>query len=294
VTLRTPTATSAPAGVPDARPPTPSAVVVGSDGGACALEAVRWATTEAARRGVPLRIVHAAPHLRAAAPRGTPDLRTARRLTGTAYTLARHTDPSVVVTTEVVVDPPVTALLRAAEDAHLLVLGIATTGAADELVLAPVAQRVAAGSPCPVAVVPRRGASLDPDRPLVAVLGLGEPGDDEPVATAAAEAAVRMQRPLTVLHTADGRPGWSSDPDGWTERHPTADVSHAPLSGVSGARLIMAACPTPLLLLTAGHGGLLHRPVDFLHRWLLRHCTSPMELLPPAAREAVPRMAASD
>ncbi|WP_029429742.1 hypothetical protein [Blastococcus sp. URHD0036] len=63
---------------------------------------------------------------------------------------------------------------------------------------------------------------------------------------------------------------------------------------MSGARLITAACPTPLLLLTAGHGGLLHRPVDFLHRWLLRHCTSPMELLPPAGREAVPRMVASD
>jgi hypothetical protein len=199
-----------------------------------------------------------------------------------------------VVTTEVVVDPPVTALLRAAEDAHLLVLGIATTGATDELVLAPVAQRVAAGSPCAVAVVPRRRAAPDPDRPLFAVLGLGEPGDDEPVAIAAAEAAVRMQRRLTVLHTESGRPGWSADPDGWAERYPTADVSHGPLSGVSGARLIAAACPTPLLLLTAGHGGLLHRPVDFLHRWLLRHCTSPMELLPPAAREAVPRMVASD
>ncbi|WP_051683546.1 universal stress protein [Blastococcus sp. URHD0036] len=175
MTLTTPTPTSAPAGGPDARPPLPSAVVVGSDGGACALEAVRWATTEAARRGVPLRIVHAAPHLRAAAPRGTPDLRAARRLTGTAYTVARHTDPSVVVTTEVVVDPPVTALLRAAEDAHLLVLGIATTGATDELVLAPVAQRVAAGSPCAVAVVPRQRSTPDPDRPLVAVLGLGSP-----------------------------------------------------------------------------------------------------------------------
>jgi nucleotide-binding universal stress UspA family protein len=281
VTLTTPSPTPTGADMPGDSP-APPAVVVGSDGGACALEAVRWATAEAARRGATLRIVHAAPHLRPAAPAGSADLRTARRLTGTAYTVARHTDPSVLITTEVVADAPVAALLRAAEDAQLLVLGIATTGAADELVLAPVAQRVVAASPCPVVVVPRRRPAVDPDRPLVAVLGLGEPEDDEPVATAAAETAARRGRPLTVLHAGGARPGWTADPGGWVERHPDVDASHAPLPGVNGSRLIAAACPTPLLLLTAGHGGLLRRPVDGLHRWLLRHCTSPMQLVPPA------------
>ncbi len=290
------TPTSAPAGAPapaasPAASPAPSAVVVGSDGSACALEAVGWATAEAARRGATLRIVRAAPHLRAATPAGAPDVRAARRLTATAYTRARHTDPSVVTTTEVVPDAPVTALLRAAEDAQLLVLGISTTGAVDELVLAPVAQRVVAGSPCPVVVVPRRGPGVDPDRPLVAVLGLGAPEDDEPVATAAAGAAARWGRPLTVLHAGGERPGWTADPDGWSTRYPHVDASHAPLSGVSGRRVLAAAGPTPLLLLTAGHGGLLHRPLDGLHRWLLRHGTSPVELVPPA-REPARRPAA--
>ncbi|MGY1773580.1 universal stress protein [Blastococcus sp. SYSU D00813] len=281
MTLTTPTPTGAPAAAGDQAPP---AVVVGSDGSPCALEAVRWATAEAARRSAPLRIVHAAPHLRAAAPAGTPDLRAARRLTGTAYTLARHTDPAVVVTTEVVPDAPVRALLRAAEDAQLLVLGISTTGALDELVLAPVAQHVVAGSPRPVVVVPRPRSAADAGRPLVAVLGLGEPADDEPVATEAAAAAVRLGRPLTVLHAGGARPGWTADPAEWASRYPDLDAMHTPLAAVSGSRLAAAACPTPLLLLTAGHGGLLHRPLDGLHRWLLRHCTSPMQLMPSPSR----------
>lgn len=281
MTLTTPTRAGAPAA---AGIPAPPAVVVGSDGSPCALEAVRWATAEAARRGAPLRIVQAAPHLRSAAPAGTPDLRTARRLTGTAYTLARHTDPAVVTTTEVVPDAPVRALLRAAEDAQLLVLGIATTGAVDELVLAPVAQHVVAGSPRPVVVVPRPRSAAAAGRPLVAVLGLGEPVDDEPVATEAAAAAVRLGTPLTVLHAGGDRPGWTADPGAWAARYPDLDATHAPLARVTGSRLVAAACPTPLLLLTAGHGGLLHRPLDGLHRWLLRHCTSPVQMVPSPSR----------
>ncbi|MGY1743452.1 MULTISPECIES: universal stress protein [unclassified Blastococcus] len=264
----------------------PPAVVVGSDGSACALEAVRWAAAEAARREAPLRIVHAAPHLRPAEPGGRTDLRAARKLTGTAYTTARHTAPAVETTTEVVTDAPVDALLRAAEGAQLVVLGISTTGANDEMVLAPVAQKVVAASPAPVVVVPRQRTSPGTDRPIVAVLGLGEPADDEPVATAAAEAATRLGRPLMVLHAGGERAGWTADPAAWGQRHPGVDASHVPLPGATGSRVIMAACPTPLLLLTAGHGGLLHRPLDSLHRWLLRHCTSPMELLPAPSRVA--------
>jgi hypothetical protein len=40
-------------------------------------------------------------------------------------------------------------------------------------------------------------------------------------------------------------------------------------------------------VLSAGQGSMLHRSLDGQHRWLLRHCTSPMALVPPAHRADV-------
>ncbi|MGY1639667.1 universal stress protein [Geodermatophilus sp. SYSU D00703] len=285
------TTTTAPAGaLPEARsadddaPPLP--VVAGVDGSECGLRAVRWAADEAARRGAPLRIVHASRRLGRSGVAGAapPELPRARGVTAQAYTVARHTAPSVPASTEVVPGDAVLALLRAAEDAALLVIGIATTSAPDEIVPASVAQRVAARSPRPVVVVPRQRATTGGTRPHVAVLGLGERRDDEPVAVFAAEEARRWDVPLTVLHARASDTPWSRDGDGWAERYPGLRVSHQPLPHVTGGRVLAAACPTPLLSLSAGHAGLLHRPMDGLHRWLLRHCTSPMALVPPVHR----------
>ncbi len=267
--------------------PQPPPVVVGADGSECGLRAVRWAAEEAVRRDAPLRIVHATPHLgrRGVAGSPAPELPRARGATAQAYTVARHTAPSVRVSTEVVPGEPVSALLRSAEDAQLVVLGIATTGAADEMVLASVAQKVAARSPRPVVVVPRSRPGGTGSRPHVAVLGLGEPEDDGPVADFAAEEALRAGRPLLVLHTrADDGGQWGADSPRWAERWPALRATHVPVPGPTGGRVLAAACPTPLMALSAGHGGLLHRPLDGLHRWLLRHCTSPMAFVPPVHR----------
>ena len=212
------------------------------------------------------------------------ELPRARGATAQAYTVARHTAPSVAVSTEVVPGEPVAALLHAAEDAQLVVLGITTTGADDELVLASVAQRVAARSPRPVVVVPRSRPGGTGSRPHVAVLGLGEREDDEPVAVFAAEEALRADRPLLVLHTRADDGEWGAGSPRWAERWPDLRLTHSPVPGPTGGRVLAAACPTPLLAMTAGHGGLLHRPMDSLHRWLLRHCTSPMAFVPPVHR----------
>ena len=61
-------------------------------------------------------------------------------------------------------------------------------------------------------------------------------------------------------------------------------ATHSSVPDPTGGRVLAAACPTPLLSMSAGHGGLLHRPMDELHRWLLRHCTSPMAFVPPVHR----------
>ena len=261
-------------------------VVVGVDGSEVGLAAVRWAAQEAARRGAPLRILHAAPYLSRGGPAGapSPELPRARGITAVAYTVARHTEPGVQSTTEVVPDDAATALLRAADAGQLMVLGSSATGAADEMVLAKLAARVAAHSPAPVIVVPRRRGGEPVDRPVVAVLGVGEPADDEAAATFAATAAQRFGVPVSVLQTrashSSGPSSWVDDLSRWAERYPDLEVEHTDLPAARANQVLGEACPSPLMVISAGHGTLLHRSLDGPHLWLLRHCTSPMALVP--------------
>jgi nucleotide-binding universal stress UspA family protein len=265
-------------------------VVVGVDGSECGLRAVRWAAREAALRNAPLRIIHAANYLGRQGVAGAPppELARARQITGQAYTVARHTERGVRTSTEVVPGDAVGTLLRAAASAQLVVLGSSTTGVADELVLAPVAARLAARSPQPVVVVPRQRGGTPTGRPVVAVLGIGDPEDDEAVASFAATAARRSGVPLSVLQTrAPGRAEattWADDPAEWSRREPDLEVRLSELPRASAGDLLSASCPTPLMVLSAGQGHLLHRTLDGPHRWLLRHCTSPMALVPPVHR----------
>jgi nucleotide-binding universal stress UspA family protein len=291
VPTSTPLATTDPAG--EARAGSDEQVrevVVGVDGTECGLAAVRWAAQEAARLSAPLRIVHAAPYLSRPGPSGAPppELPRARGITAVAYTTARHTSPGVRAATEVVPGDPTTTLLRAAGAAQLVVLGSSATGAADELVLAPVALRVAARSPQPVVVVPRRRGSSSAGRRLVAVLGIGESADDEVVAAFAASSAERSGNALSVLQTrAPGRSvtgSWVDDPEEWARRFPQLDVGLAVLPSPSANQVLLATEPAPLVVLSAGRGTLLHRTLDGPHRWLLRRSTSPMALVPPVDR----------
>jgi nucleotide-binding universal stress UspA family protein len=262
-------------------------VVVGVDGSEVGLNAVRWAAQEAARRDAPLRILHAATYLGRKGTTGGPsaELHRARRITAQAYTVARHTSLDVPAVTEVVPEDPTTSLLRAAQDSQLVVLGSSATGAADEMVLATIAMRVAAKSPQPVVVVPRRRGE-PAGRPVVAVLGVGDRADDEAVADFAATEAERLGVTLTVLQTRSARhtapASWVDDLDEWGRRRPGLDVQHTDLPAPRAEQLLGATCPSPLLVISAGHGDLLHRSLDGPHRWLLRHCTSPMALLPRA------------
>jgi nucleotide-binding universal stress UspA family protein len=274
----------------DADPPGRD-IVVGVDGTEVSLGAVRWAAQEAARRGATLRIVHAAPYLGRSEPAGAPppELPRARGITAVAYTVARRTGSGLQASTEVVPDEPVDVLLRAAAASQLLVLGSSTTGAADEMVLATVAARVAARSPVPVIVVPRRRGPAADGRPVVAVLGIGDRADDEAVAHFAATAAQGSGVPLSLLQTRSAQQNvvasWVDDDDAWAQRFPNLGIDRSDLPAARANQVLAAACPSPLLVISTGHGTLLHRSLDGPHRWLLRHCTSPMALVPVVHRQ---------
>jgi nucleotide-binding universal stress UspA family protein len=270
--------------------PPVAAVVVGVDGTECGLGAVRWAAQEAARRDAPLRMVHATapPRRHGAEDPAALEPPHAKRIVAQAYTVAKHTEPGVRSVTEIVAGDPTKALLTAAAEGQLVVLGKSTTGAADEWILAPVAVRVSARSPRPVVLVPRPRGAMPADRPVAAVLGVGDPGDDERVAEFAAEAARRAGTALSVLQIRSPHSPvpdhWTEHDGEWAERFPGLEVHRTDLPGASVNQVLGATCPAPLIVLSAGHGSLLHRDLDGPHRWLLRHCTSPMALLPPVHR----------
>jgi nucleotide-binding universal stress UspA family protein len=270
-------------------PPGP-AVVVGVDGTECGLGAVRWAAQEAARRNVPLRIVHATspPRHRGKTESASPQPQHARRIAAQAYTVALHTESGVRSTTEIVPGDAATVLLAAAAESQLVVLGKSTTGAADEWVLAPVAVKVAARSSRPVVLVPRPHRGAPAVRPVAAVLGVGDPGDDEQVAEFAAAAAQREGTSLSLVRIRGLRSpvveSWPQHESEWERRFPDLEVRRTDLPGATASQVLGATCPAPLIVLSAGHGSLMHRALDGPHRWLLRHCTSPMALVPPVHR----------
>lgn len=204
-------------------------VVVGFDGSESGSAAVDWAVREAALRGVPLRVVHAAPQL-PGVPVPEPARDTLHRMG--ARTLVRVTadlrdgHPDVDVRGEQADGPPAAALLTAAHDAGLLVVGARGSGGFDGLAVGSVALRVAAAAPCPVVLVPRPGPGAPADAGPAAQVVLGfdahrPAGDVADFALAAAEgrgAVLRVVQawafpaeavsPRTLVVTEEDRATW--------------------------------------------------------------------------------------
>ncbi|MEU3341171.1 universal stress protein [Streptomyces sp. NPDC006668] len=137
-------------------------LVVGVDGSDSSLLAVDWAADEAARHGLPLRLVHAFRWERY--ERALPQFTTGRRagevmaqnIVASCAQRAGLRDPEVKVSEEVLPDDAVSALLRTAPDAFALVVGERGRGEVSGLLLGSVSLAVAARAACPVVVV--RGA----------------------------------------------------------------------------------------------------------------------------------------
>ncbi|MEW1775510.1 universal stress protein [Streptomyces sp. NPDC086777] len=135
------------------------AVLAGVDGSGHSLAAAEWAAREAVLRGVPLRLVHAAPPL----PGGTVPHQageTLRRVgerivQGVIADLAARY-PDLRLDGSQRAEAPAEALLSAACDAGLLVVGARGSGGFNGLAVGSVALGVAAAGDCPVVVVPGR------------------------------------------------------------------------------------------------------------------------------------------
>jgi len=237
----------------------PAPVVVGVDGSETALCAVSWAAHEARRRGVGLRIVHAAPY----ADGSSSGERHARAILTRAHTVATHSRPDLPVVTERLLGSMPQALVDAAAGAQLLVVGM-SGGVRFEDVLPPsAALEVCTTATRPVAVVHGRD-HVPADGPVV--LGVEDVTADGQAVTVAFADAERHASRLTVVHAVHARDSSKSvdgahQPDGalandvldqlgpWRARHPEIPVDVKVVSGPAAGHLLEASVKARLLVL---------------------------------------------
>jgi nucleotide-binding universal stress UspA family protein len=151
-------------------------VVVGVDGSADALHAVRWAAEEAHGRHRPLQIVHCSlfvEALRSAAEQDPTILAAlserAEGVVQRARDAAAVVAPALDVVTTVVPDLAIPGVLGVTADAELLVLGARGVGAFEQLLLGSTSREVVASADCPVVVV--RGGFTDHGHIVVGIDG---------------------------------------------------------------------------------------------------------------------------
>ncbi|MGH4006689.1 MAG: universal stress protein [Pseudonocardiaceae bacterium] len=183
-------------------------VVAGVDGSESALAAVRWAAREAARRRLPLRLVHAFdwPNIRHIGDPGLGVdyhevlLRVAREQVSAAAGAAAAAAPGVEVEQQVEVGFPIPVLEAESRHAQLLVLGNRGLGGVTSLLVGSVAVALAAHAACPVVVV--RGAELvAASAQLPVLVGVDGTPRSEAAIAFAFDAADAYRAPLVALHT---------------------------------------------------------------------------------------------
>lgn len=172
-------------------------LVVGVDGSDSSLLAVDWAVDEAARHGLPLRLVHASlweryekvrPSFSTDRPAGRV---MAQDVVASCVERARLRAPEVRVSSDVLAADAVSTLLQAGAEAFALVTGARGRGEVAGLLLGSVSLTVAARAMCPVIVVRGEERNLRGSLGRV-VVGVGDAtGGTGAVRFAAREAEAR-------------------------------------------------------------------------------------------------------
>ncbi|MCX5150764.1 universal stress protein [Streptomyces sp. NBC_00320] len=186
-------------------------LVVGVDGSPQSRAAADWAAREAVRRDLPLHVVHAWLWAPLGGPmvqdRDTEAQRADDVLKEVEGELA-HRYPDLVLTAEVLSDVPVPALLRAAKDAELLVIGTRGHGALVGFLLGSYGRQVIAAAECPVVSVrSAHGRPVAvPEEGEVVVGQQGGVEESAEVLRVAFEAAVARKVPLRAVRA------WSLPP----------------------------------------------------------------------------------
>ncbi|WP_405763098.1 universal stress protein [Streptomyces sp. NBC_00045] len=252
-------------------------LVVGVDGSPESRAAADWAAQEAARRDMHVHVVHAWPWQPLAVPfvqDRDVEARRAQEILEESEAELRRRHPRLSLTAEVVPDGPVPALLRAAKDAEMLVLGTRGHGALAGFLLGSYGQQLIAAAECPVVSVRARHGMPVPGSAEGEVV-VGQQGGVEESAdvlrfafetAAARRAPLRAVRAWSLPPVYGYSPGsmWIADQLGglepyekaaleqalepWRTRHPEVDVVAHVEQGSAGHVLLSVASDAQLLV----------------------------------------------
>jgi nucleotide-binding universal stress UspA family protein len=182
-------------------------VVVGVDGSAEALRAVRWAAREARRRDVALRLVAAHEPVSEATAHRTSEHRFAEVLrreaadaVAAAAAAAEEAAPGVAVEDRVTAGQPVDVLRAESATARLLVLGDRGRGRLEGAIAGSVAVAMTTQARCPVVVVRGERSADVAGSGLPVVLGVDGSATSEAATEFAFAAAAARDVPLVAVH----------------------------------------------------------------------------------------------
>jgi nucleotide-binding universal stress UspA family protein len=183
-------------------------IVVGYDGSAQAVHALKWAAAEAARSGRPLTVFYAIDYARfvsGGGPGGGVSLgggdvaaEPAKVLVDNGVALACKAAPGVQVTGQAQVGRPFAALVEASRTAELMVVGSRGHGELLNLAVVSVSASLAAHAHCPVVIV-RGGGNVLPGPSHPVVVGLDRSGASQTALDYAARTARNASAPLIVV-----------------------------------------------------------------------------------------------
>ncbi|WP_330328834.1 universal stress protein [Streptomyces sp. NBC_00536] len=285
-------------------------LVVGVDGSPQSRAAADWAAREAVRRDLPLRVVHAwlwqslalpLPQDREVEERRADDvMEEARDALGHRY-------PHLSLSAEVILEAPVQALLHAAKEAEMLVLGTRGHSALAGFLLGSYGRQVIAAAECPVVSVrsPHGGPLVLPEEGEVVVGQQGGVEESAEVLGVAFEAAAVRKVPLRAVRAWNlppvygYSPGsmWLADQFGglepyekaaleqalepWRLRYPDVEVIEHVERGSAGHVLLTAASDAQLLVVgrQARESSLGARIGSVAHA-VLHHAVCPVAVVP--------------
>ncbi|MEU0842593.1 universal stress protein [Streptomyces sp. NPDC005962] len=229
-------------------------VVVGVDGSDAASDALDWAADMAARRQLPLRIVHASlweryeGYVPAAAIDRPAERLYSETVLATAAERAGRRAPALKVMTDLAADDAVTALLRAGQSAEALVVGSRGRGEFASLLLGSVGLGIAARASCPVIVVRGRaeGGYGPVNRVAVGIAERERGGEHEHTAPSPAVAFALREARLRGCELAAVHAWRCAGPDDHEPREDHARHAAELLDEALGGVTEMARPPVPV------------------------------------------------